>query len=160
MWKKWSAPVNLVIIHRWKQLLRRFTMETTCTLYPVPCNLCSVLCTLYSVPCTLYSVSCTLYSVPWITYQMTNIPKATHCGLSINMGRASSSSSSGSTGTSLMTVVRRLIWNIISWIYISYLCLFMRRMDLRSISNSASHKVLSSPLLYFYMFVIGLCSTY
>ena len=45
------------------------------------------------------------------THQMTKMPKATHWGLSISMGRASSSSSSGRTGTSDITVVRRLIWS-------------------------------------------------
>ena len=44
-------------------------------------------------------------------HQMTKMPKATHWGLSISMGRASSSSSSGRTGTSDITVVRRLIWS-------------------------------------------------
>ena len=48
---------------------------------------------------------------PSNTYQMTKIPKATHWGLSISIGRASSSSSSGRTGTSDITVVRRLIWS-------------------------------------------------
>ena len=37
-----------------------------------------------------------------------NIPKMTHWGLSISMGSASSSSSSGKTGASLSTVVKRL----------------------------------------------------
>ena len=46
---------------------------------------------------------------------MTNIPNPTHWGLSINMGSASSSSSSGNTGASLITVVNKLIWNKIKY---------------------------------------------
>ena len=43
-----------------------------------------------------------------IPYHIINMPNITHCGLSISMGMASSSSSSGKTGASLSTVVRRL----------------------------------------------------
>ena len=42
------------------------------------------------------------------THHIINMPKMTHWGLSINIGRASSSSSSGKTGASLSTVVKRL----------------------------------------------------
>jgi len=43
-----------------------------------------------------------------VTHQIMNIPKKTHCGLSINMGMASSpSSSSGNTGASFSTVVSK-----------------------------------------------------
>ena len=57
-----SVPVNLVIIFHWKQLFRRFTMETGCTQYFVPCMLYPVLCTMYSVP-TLYPVSHTRWQI-------------------------------------------------------------------------------------------------
>ena len=43
-----------------------------------------------------------------MTYHIINMPNTTHCGLSISMCRASSSSSSGKTGASLSTVVSRL----------------------------------------------------
>ena len=42
------------------------------------------------------------------THHIINMPNITHCGLSISMGIASSSSSSGKTGASLSTVVSRL----------------------------------------------------
>lgn len=41
-------------------------------------------------------------------HHIINMPNMTHWGLSINMGKASSSSSSGKTGASLSTVVSRL----------------------------------------------------
>ena len=49
-----------------------------------------------------------LCSKKCLTYHIINMPNTTHCGLSISMCRASSSSSSGKTGASLSTVVSRL----------------------------------------------------
>jgi hypothetical protein len=46
-------------------------------------------------------------AMPTSTHQMMKMPKATLCGLSMRMGRASSSVSSGRTGESFSTVVSR-----------------------------------------------------
>ena len=66
-----SVPVNLVIISHWKPLFRRFTMETACTQYFVPCML-------YPLPSTLYSVVCTLYHIPDDKYSEGHTLRAVH----------------------------------------------------------------------------------